>query len=73
MLEKLAHSLGRSDEGPNIRLALDLVETGDREGIREIVNGLGSERRGSPATASRFSTRSGGGSRGSSPGTWIPS
>ncbi len=41
MLEKLACSLGRNDEQPNIDLAVELVEANDKKGIREIVSGLG--------------------------------
>jgi len=40
MLEKLAYSLGRNDEEPNIELAKELVKTKNRKGIKEIVNGL---------------------------------
>ena len=40
MIEKLACSLGRNDERPNIELAEELVKTADRNGIREIVKGL---------------------------------
>ncbi len=40
MLEKTAYLLGRNDEEPNIDLAKLLSETGDIEGIREIVEGL---------------------------------
>ena len=40
MLEKLAYSLGRNDEEPNIELAKKLVGTKNKKGIKEIVNGL---------------------------------
>ena len=40
MIEKLACSLGRNDEQPNIALAEALVHSGNRDGIREIVEGL---------------------------------
>jgi hypothetical protein len=40
MIEKLAYSLGRNDEGPNIELALELIKTKDSKGIGEIVDGL---------------------------------
>lgn len=40
MLEKLANSLGRNDEVPNIELADLLAETGDHEGIQEIARGM---------------------------------
>lgn len=40
MIEKLACSLGRNDEEPNISLAEYLCEHSDREGIAEIVNGF---------------------------------
>lgn len=40
MIEKLAYSLGRNDEGPNIELAEELVRSKDRKGIKEIVKGL---------------------------------
>ena len=40
MLEKLAYSLGRNDEEPNIELAKELVKTKNKKGIKEIVNGL---------------------------------
>ncbi len=40
MIEKLAYSIGRKDEEPNIGLALDLIKTKDHNGINEIVNGL---------------------------------
>ena len=41
MIEKLAYSLGRNDEEPNIELAKELVKTKNKKGIKEIVNGLG--------------------------------
>ncbi|MBC7085802.1 MAG: hypothetical protein H5T43_05490 [Methanomethylovorans sp.] len=40
MLERLAYSLGRNDEVPNIELAEELVKKKDLQGIREIVDGL---------------------------------
>jgi hypothetical protein len=40
MIEKLAYSLGRNDEEPNIELAKQLAKTKDKKGIKEIVNGL---------------------------------
>ncbi|SDG26406.1 hypothetical protein SAMN04488542_13211 [Fontibacillus panacisegetis] len=40
MIEKLACSLGRNDEEPNIELATLLCKNRDTEGIREIVDGL---------------------------------
>jgi hypothetical protein len=40
MLEKLAYSLGRNDEEPNIELAKELVKTKNKKGIKEIVDGL---------------------------------
>ncbi|MNI29431.1 hypothetical protein D3C73_832470 [compost metagenome] len=40
MIEKLACSLGRNDEEPNIELATMLCKNSDTEGIREIVDGL---------------------------------
>jgi hypothetical protein len=40
MLEKLAYSLGRNDEEPNIELANELVKTKNKKGIKEIVDGL---------------------------------
>ena len=40
MLEKLAYSLGRKDEEPNIELAKELVKTKNKKGIKEIVDGL---------------------------------
>jgi hypothetical protein len=40
MIEKIAYNLGRNDEEPNITLALELSNSEDLEGIREIVNGL---------------------------------
>lgn len=42
MIEKLACSLGRNDEKPNVELALELIKTKNRNGIREIVDGLNS-------------------------------
>ena len=40
MIEKLAYSLGRNDEEPNIELAKELVKTKNNKGIKEIVDGL---------------------------------
>lgn len=40
MIEKLACSLGRNDEEPNIELANLLCENNDEKGIEEIVSGL---------------------------------
>ena len=40
MLEKLAYSLGRNDEEPNIDLAKKLVKSKNKKGIKEIVNVL---------------------------------
>jgi len=40
MIEKLAYSLGRNDEEPNIDLAKKLVKTKNKKGIKEIVEGL---------------------------------
>ena len=40
MLDKLAYSLGRNDEEPNIDLARELSGTKNRKGIKEIVDGL---------------------------------
>jgi len=40
MLEKLAHSLGRNDEEPNIELAKKLAKEKNKKGIKEIVDGL---------------------------------
>jgi hypothetical protein len=40
MIGKLAYSLGRNDEEPNIELALELIKTKDGKGINEIVDGL---------------------------------
>ena len=40
MLEKLAYSLGRNDEEPNIELAKELAKTKNKKGIKEIVDGL---------------------------------
>ena len=43
MLEKLACSLGRKDEEPNIALAQELAGTKNKKGIREITGGLHKE------------------------------
>ena len=40
MLQKLAYSLGRNDEEPNIELAQELAKTKNKKGIKEIVDGL---------------------------------
>ena len=40
MLEKIAYSLGRNDEEPNIELAKSLSKTRNKKGIKEIVDGL---------------------------------
>ena len=40
MIEKIAYSLGRNDEQPNIDLAKELAETKNKKGIKEIVDGL---------------------------------
>jgi hypothetical protein len=40
MIHKLAYSLGRNDEEPNIALAQELVKTKNKKGIKEIVEGL---------------------------------
>jgi hypothetical protein len=40
MIEKIAYSLGHSDEEPNIELAKELAKTKNEKGIKEIVNGL---------------------------------
>ena len=40
MIEKLAYSLGRNDEEPNIELAKELAKTKNNKGIKEIVDGL---------------------------------
>lgn len=40
MIEKIAYNLGRNDEEPNINLAVELCNTKNIEGIKEIVNGL---------------------------------
>ena len=40
MIEKLACSLGRNDEEPNIELAKELAKTKNKKGIKEIVDGL---------------------------------
>jgi hypothetical protein len=40
MIEKIAYSLGRNDEEPNIELAKELVKTKNKKGIKEIVDGL---------------------------------
>jgi hypothetical protein len=40
MIEKLAYSLGRNDEEPNIELAKELAKTKNKKGIQEIIDGL---------------------------------
>jgi hypothetical protein len=40
MIHKLACSLGRNDEEPNIALAQELVKTKNKKGIKEIIDGL---------------------------------
>jgi len=40
MIEKLAYSLGRNDEEPNVALAKELVKTKNKKGIKEIAGGL---------------------------------
>jgi hypothetical protein len=40
MIEKLAYSLGRNDEKANIDLALELIKSKNRKGIKEIIEGL---------------------------------
>jgi len=40
MTEKLAFSLGRNDEEPNVELAKELSKTKNKKGIKEIVDGL---------------------------------
>ena len=40
MIEKLASSLGRKDEQPNIELAEEIVKSKNKTGIREIIKGL---------------------------------
>jgi hypothetical protein len=40
MIERLACSLGRNDEAPNIELAEYLCKNNDADGIKEIVDGL---------------------------------
>ena len=40
MIEKLACSLGRNDEEPNIELAKELAKKKNKKGIKEIIDGL---------------------------------
>jgi hypothetical protein len=40
VIDKLAHSLGRRDEVPNVELARDLAVKKDKKGIREIAENL---------------------------------
>ncbi len=40
MIEKIAYNLGRNDEEPNVNLAIELCETKNLDGIKEIINGL---------------------------------
>lgn len=44
MIEKIAYNIGRNDEEPNIKLAIELANTRDIDGIKEIVDGLGSKK-----------------------------
>jgi hypothetical protein len=44
MIERLAYSLGRNDEEPNIELANELAKTKNKKGIKEIVAGLSSSK-----------------------------
>ena len=44
MIERLAYSLGRNDEEPNIELANELAKTKNRKGIKEIADGLSSSK-----------------------------
>ena len=45
MIEKIAYNLGRNDEEPNINLAVLLNDTKNKEGIKEIVEGLKSKKK----------------------------
>lgn len=45
VMNKLAHARGRRDEVPNQELAKELVETRNKAGIQEIINGLKSKDR----------------------------
>ena len=45
MIEKLAYSLGRNDEEPNIELAKELAKTKNKKGIKEIVDGLSNSKK----------------------------
>lgn len=40
MIEKIAFNLGRNDEKPNIDLAIELINSKDLDGIKEIVDRL---------------------------------
>jgi hypothetical protein len=40
VMHRLASALGRNDEVPNQQLAADIVKQGDRQAIRELVDGL---------------------------------
>lgn len=40
MIEKTASFIGSNDEGPNIKLALELISSKNADGIREIAGGL---------------------------------
>jgi len=40
MIERVAYHLGKNDEEPNIALAIQLCETKDSEGIKEMIDGL---------------------------------
>ena len=44
MIEKLAFSLGRNDEEPNIELAQKLAKTKNLKGIKEIIDGLNNQK-----------------------------
>ena len=40
MIEKLAYSLGRNDEEPNMELVKELSKDKNKKGIKEIIEGL---------------------------------
>lgn len=40
MLEKISFNVGRNDEEPNIALAIELCQSKDMKGIKEIIRGL---------------------------------
>lgn len=44
MLDKIAYTLNRKDEDPNISLAIELCDTENKEGISEVVKGLRAKR-----------------------------